>query len=106
MQNHLAVALAASLALFAVGASAAPASAPHGPRFPQPDANPYATTMFDLGVDVSDVPLTRQGVNQFLAGLSPEGQQIMFATCQNYLGDPSQVRTPTTLAFCHVLLDG
>ena len=61
-------------------------------------------TNFDLGIDVSNVPLTRQGVSQFMATLSPEGQHIMLRTCQNYLGYPSQVQSYRTIQFCRVLL--
>jgi hypothetical protein len=61
-------------------------------------------TLFDLGVDVSNVPLTRADVGQFLATLSPDGQRIMLKTCQNYLGDPRQVTSVRTIEFCRVVL--
>jgi hypothetical protein len=63
-----------------------------------------SNTNFDLGIDVSNVPLDRQGVAQFMATLSPEGQHIMLTTCQNYLHDPRQVQSYRTIQFCHVLL--
>jgi hypothetical protein len=61
-------------------------------------------TLFDLGVDVSNVPLTKTAVNQFLTTLGPDGQRIMVTTCQNYLGNPSQVVSGRTIAFCRVVL--
>jgi hypothetical protein len=104
MRHSLVVTMISLLAVAAAGtAFAAPAFTPRL-HFPEAQPNPYATTTFDLGVDVSDVPLTRQGVNQFLQTLTPEGQEIMQATCRNYVGDPIQVRSQMTISFCQVLL--
>ena len=102
--------LALPAALLWAGSLTANADPASGPRLPprliQPQPDPYATTTFDLGVDVSNVPLTRQGVGQFLQTLTPEGQSIIASTCRNYLGDPSQVRTRRTLDFCQVVVSG
>src|ERR1019366_4337622 len=104
MRHSLAVALISLLAISAASSAfAAPAFTPRL-RFHETQPIPYATTTFELGVDVSDVPLTRQGVNQFLQTLTPEGQEIMQATCRNYVGDPVQVRSQMTNSFCQVLL--
>jgi hypothetical protein len=100
------------VAIFVTGALqvqavfAAPALAPRLPRLLEAPPGPYDTTTFDLGVDVGGVPLTKQGVNQFLQTLSPEGQYILVSTCRNYLGEPAQVRNPRTLDFCQVLIGG
>jgi hypothetical protein len=74
--------------------------------FQNQQPGPYETTTFDLGVDVTDVPLTPQGVRSFMATLTPEGQYIIQNTCRNYLGDPSQVRSSMTLPFCRVVVGG
>jgi hypothetical protein len=61
---------------------------------------------FDLGVDVTSVPLDRPDVAAFLATLSPEGQSIMQTTCQHYLSDPGDAESPSTVPFCHVVASG
>ena len=112
MRVHLVLAAAAIAVIPALTAlDPAPASASasfcFGNRFACRDVDPFSdrdNTNFDLGVDVSNVPLTRAGLTQFLATLSPQGQTIMFRTCQNYLGDPRQVRSPRTIEFCRALL--
>ena len=104
------VAAAASfpaLATFTPQPASAQASFCIGNTFACRDFGPFSdrnNTNFDLGIDVSNVPMTPAGVNQVMASLSPEGQTIMLHTCQNYLGYPSQVRSPRTIEFCHVLL--
>src|SRR3954470_2142266 len=101
MRLNFAVIAVAVVATVAAGlvvqprTAAASAGFCFGNRFSCRDADPFSdrnNTNFDLGVDVSNVPLTRAGLGQFLATLSPEGQTIMFRTCQNYLGNPSQVQ--------------
>jgi hypothetical protein len=114
MRLNLAVIALATAAFIAIGSVASPlpaaassASFCAGNRFFCRDLDPFSdrnNTNFDLGVDVSNVPLTRAGLGQFLATLSPEGQTIMFRTCQNYLGNPSQVQSPRTIEFCRALL--
>jgi hypothetical protein len=100
-------ALLSALAAFAPAPASASASFCIGNAFSCRDFGPFSdrnNTNFDLGIDVSNVPMTRAGVNQVMASLSPQGQTIMLHTCQNYLGYPSQVRSPRTIEFCHVLL--
>jgi hypothetical protein len=62
------------------------------------------STLFDLGIEVNDVPLTRPAVGRFLATLEPQSQYIIRNTCRNYLTRPGQVRSPRTLYFCQVAL--
>jgi hypothetical protein len=62
------------------------------------------STVFDLGIEVNYVPLTRPAVGRFLATLEPQSQYIIRNTCRNYLNRPNQVRSPRTLYFCQVAL--
>jgi hypothetical protein len=64
------------------------------------------STRFDLGVEVKDLRMTREGVRHFMTTLSADGQRIMVTTCRNYLSRPNQVQSPRTLDFCAVLLRG
>jgi hypothetical protein len=71
---------------------------------PDAFADRRGSTMFDLGVDVSNVSPTKQDVSQFMRTLTPDGQTIIGKTCQNYVRDPRQVRSARTIEFCRVLL--
>lgn len=112
MRKHLVIAAAIAALSFVsspVPQALAQTSFCFGSGFACRDMDPFGNnrrddTNFDLGIDVSNVPLTRPGVSQFMASLSPEGQHIMLRTCQNYLGNPSQVQSPRTIQFCRALL--
>jgi hypothetical protein len=113
MSKRLAAALiaipAALAVLMPVAASSQICLGPFGcPRDPFNDPfnqnSDRQGTLFDLGVDVSNVPLTRTDVNRFLVTLGPDGQRIMVTTCRNYLGNPSQVVSGRTIEFCRVVL--
>jgi hypothetical protein len=62
------------------------------------------STMFDLGIEVNNVPPTKAGVSRFMASLEPQTQYILVRTCQNYLSRRGQARSPYTINFCQVLL--
>ncbi len=57
-------------------------------------------TVFDLGVDVSNVPNTPAAAKAFLLGLPPASQSILVATCAHYLQAPARVRSRDTIEFC------
>jgi len=61
-------------------------------------------TMFDLGIDTSQVSLDRQDVGAYLASLEPETSQIIMSSCAHYLTTPLSARSQDTLDFCRVAL--
>jgi hypothetical protein len=70
-----------------------------------PKLGPKAA-MLDLGIDLTDVALTPQGVNSFLASLDPQAQRILLTSCAHYLTTPNSAQSPYTVQFCGVLLGG
>jgi hypothetical protein len=104
MRNSLAISAAA--AAVAVLLSQAPAGAAallcSGHALACRDA-PWNSTVSDLGVEVKDVPLTREAVSQFLDRLKPESETRIRNTCFGYLSLPSLVQ-PRTVYFCQVVL--
>ena len=67
------------------------------------DSDERSSTMFDLGIEVNNVPPTKAGVLGFMSTLAPQTQTILVRTCQNYLSR-GQARSPYTINFCRVLL--
>jgi hypothetical protein len=63
----------------------------------------WNSTVTDLGVEVKDVPLTREAVSQFLDRLKPDSDTRIRNACFGYLTLPSLVR-PRTIHFCQVAL--
>jgi hypothetical protein len=96
----LAISVAAAATVLSLSASALPASAA-GVRYPDESG-----TNFDLGVDVSQVPLTTQGVASYMASLAPETRSIIMTTCQNYVQNPIDARSLNTVDFCKVAVGG
>jgi hypothetical protein len=62
------------------------------------------SAMLDLGIDLTDVPLTPLGVNTFLASLDPQAQRILLTSCAHYLTSPNSAQSQYTLEFCEVLI--
>ena len=63
------------------------------------------TSILDLGIDVSNVELTPQGVGAFLASLDPQAQGVLITTCNHYLTTPNAAQA-YTLQFCGILVGG
>ena len=104
MRNRLALAAVSALAILVPQVASSLICTDSDAACTDPFADRRPSTMFDLGVDVSSVPLTRQDVNEFIRTLSTEGQGIILKTCENYVRYPSQVQSRRTIAFCQVLL--
>jgi hypothetical protein len=68
-----------------------------------PDAD--WTNRFDLGIDVSDVVKTREGIRAFLATLAPETRRVIMATCEHYMERSSNLRGQDTIPFCSVAVE-
>ncbi len=64
------------------------------------------TAQLDLGVDISDVALTQQGVATFMASLNPQAQGILFTSCEHYLTTPNSAQSTYTIQFCETLIGG
>jgi hypothetical protein len=62
------------------------------------------STLFDLGIEVNNLPMTKPAVNQFMAGLSQRNQFILVVTCQRFLENSLWVKSRITLDFCETLL--
>jgi hypothetical protein len=84
--------MALSLAITAAPASAAPVQLISD------------STNFDLGTDVSGIPLDAPDVNAYVAGLAPETRVVIQDSCANYLRNPADTRSPNTLPFCQIVV--
>jgi hypothetical protein len=78
----------------------APAAAQNVPR--PVDLPPY----FDLGIDVTKLPTNPAEARKYFAGQSPETQQVLLASCRNYLSHPTDAAMPETLVFCAAIIGG
>jgi hypothetical protein len=72
---------------------------------PFPKLGPKAAIL-DLGIDLTDVALTPQGVTTFLASLDPQAQMILVNSCAHYLDTPASAQSNYTLQFCQTLIGG
>jgi hypothetical protein len=55
----------------------------------------------DLGVDISSVPFTRAGVQDFLSTLAPETRHSVEAACDNYVRNGESIGLDVqTITFC------
>jgi hypothetical protein len=72
---------------------------------PFPKLGPKAA-MLDLGIDLTDVPLTAQGAATFLASLDPEAQRVVITSCSHFLTTPNSAQATYTIQFCEALLGG
>jgi hypothetical protein len=61
---------------------------------------------FDLGIDVNKLPTNPVEARKYFAGLMPETQQVLLASCRNYLSHPTDAAMPQTLVFCTAILEG
>jgi hypothetical protein len=62
------------------------------------------STVFDLGIEVNHLPLTKRYVTEFMATLTPRAQYVMYVTCQNYVAHPRKAKSVYTIPFCTALL--
>jgi hypothetical protein len=68
-------------------------------------ADPSGSTMFDLGIDISNIPPYKEYVSAFMKKQAPETQHILTKTCQNYLGERMFDATSyNTIQFCRALM--
>jgi hypothetical protein len=74
-------------------------------QLPFPKLNPKST-LVDLGVDLTDVPITPAGVTAYLASLDPQAQAILINSCTHYVATPNAAQSNYTVQFCGVLLGG
>jgi hypothetical protein len=72
---------------------------------PFPKLGPKAAQL-DLGIDLTDVALTPQGVGTFFASLDPNAQRIMLTSCAHYLSTPNSAQATVTIQFCDLLIRG
>jgi hypothetical protein len=70
---------------------------------PFPKLTPKSS-LVDLGIDLTDVPLTPQGVNSFFATLEPAAQRQMLQSCSHFITTPNAAESKVTEQFCEVLL--
>jgi hypothetical protein len=56
----------------------------------------------DLGVSVSGVTKTSDGVRTFLVGLGPKMERAIINACENYMETPGAIIGPDTLTFCTI----
>jgi hypothetical protein len=66
-----------------------------------PDESRNGTT-FDLGVDVSTVPLNARAVDSYIASLEPETQAAIMGGCHTYMDYPSSAKSLDTISFCRI----
>jgi hypothetical protein len=94
-------AAAAALALsLSAGATLADDADNDTPVLAQP------STVFDLGVDVSNVGGTPAAVQRFLSSLEPETQRVIMSTCDHYMEAPVTATEQNTLTFCSLATGG
>ena len=63
------------------------------------------TGLTSLGIDISRAGSTPEAVNQFIAGLNPEGQRSVLNGCQTAVAD-SVGYAPPVISFCENALSG
>ena len=95
-------AAAAVLALSLLWDAGAPTFAQGSPGAPVLAPEVY----FDLGIDVTRLPRDPVAARRYFASLLPETQQILMASCRNYLAHPLDANMPETLVFCKAIVDG
>ena len=81
-------------------ATALPAAALTYPDEPRSGIN------FDLGIDVSGVPLNARAVDGYIASLEPETQAAVVGACQTYMQYPESAKALETLSFCRIAVGG
>jgi hypothetical protein len=96
--NFTKVTLAAVAVAFAAG-MALPAAAQQGGQ--RPDEDPV---YFDLGIDVRTLPQDPAGAKRYLATQPQVTQNVLMATCDNYVKHPVAAEMPETITFCKALL--
>ncbi len=62
------------------------------------------STLFDLGIEVANLPMNRPAVLRFMSTLSQRDQYALVLTCTRYLGDRKWVKSRYTIDFCETLL--
>jgi hypothetical protein len=96
--------LISSAALAAIAVSLTLTAAPaFAVNFPD---QPRTGTTFDLGIDVSAVPLTTSAVDAYIASLPPETQAAVMGGCDTYMQYPTSAQDISTLSFCRIAVGG
>ncbi len=99
MSFNFAKATSAAVALAFVAVMAVPAVAQQGGQ--RPDEDPV---YFDLGIDVRTLPTDSAGAKRYLAMQPQITQNVLRATCDNYVKNPVAAEMPETITFCKALL--
>ena len=85
--------------ILAAALAAAPAFLALSPAMALTDTNNAGID--DLGVDISSVPFTRIGVQDFLSKLAPDTRQSVEAACHNYVTKNGSAGVDLqTITFC------
>jgi hypothetical protein len=64
------------------------------------------TKRLDLGIDVSEVAKTPQGIRTYIAQLPPITQYVIMTTCEHYMEFPAGLKSADTYAFCRIAVEG
>jgi hypothetical protein len=99
MYGRFALAAGAAATLCIVAGASLPAL---GQGVPPAALPPY----FDLGIDVTKLPTNPVEARRYYASQSPETQQVLLASCRNYLAHPIDAQMPETLLFCSAIVGG
>src|SRR5262245_22556945 len=60
------------------------------------------TKLLDLGVDISGVARTQEGVRTYIAKQAPVTQQVIMTTCEHYMVFPQGLKSADTYPFCRI----